>query len=365
MKLKSLALLVIAAAFGVAVYFFSVNKNQTSIEADTALIPNLIDELNSVTKFTVTEAGNSLLASVSKTQNGWVVDNRDGYEANVQEIRHLFTNLAEAKLAETKTSNPNNYTKLGVEDVSKEKAQGVLLNIEGLDNPVQIIFGNDGSSGKNTQFVRRIDEKQSWLINKKLNLNRDVTDWLRKDILDIPPERIKSIQIKHLNVSEVNITNQGAETYEFVLEAEVPEGKEVFESEIYQVANALSSLQLRDVKSYEKLNKDVNNPIITTFKTFDGLTVTTTSYTSEIEPYFTVEVKFNSDDVDENVAKNTSSDGSTSDSAIVSDPKAAEELANKSEKRLKGWAYLLPTITKNAMTKMLEGFFIDQETDAE
>ena len=361
MKSKSLLLLLGALAVGVIAYYYNSITSQQSVDANSLLIPGLANNLNGVSKFTVTEVGNAVLSQVSKSENGWVVDSRDSYKANIAAVRHMLTNLAEAKLTEAKTSNPDNYAKLGVEDVSNEKAQGVLFSLEGLGGSNDIIFGKDGTSGKNTQYVRRTNEKQSWLINKKLNIKRDVTDWLQKDILDLPPERIKSVQIQHPDGDVVNIANDGEEEYEYTLDATVPEGKELFESEVYQVANALSSLQLRDVTSFSKLNTESISPVVTIFKTFDGLTITTKSYALGDENYFTIEVEFSADEIDHSVVNGEKQTESTSDSAIKSDPKAAEELAANSKARLDQWAYLLPTITKDALTKKLEDFFIDKE----
>ena len=360
MKIKSLFLLIVAVAIGAALYFYSSNTNHISLKANSPLVPDLTANMNSINKFTVKEAGDTLLSSISKTENGWVVDNRAGYEANVKAVRQVFAALAEANLTEAKTSNPENYTRLGVEDVEDKNAKGVLVSIEGLSNPVEIIFGNDGSSGKNTQYVRNKGEAKSWLINKKINFGRDTVDWLQKDLIDIPPERIKSILIKHPDGTTINISNTGNAAYEFALDATAPEGKKISDSEIYQVANALSSLQLRDVISLEALNKEEIEPIISVFKTFDGLTITTTSYASDIEPFFTIDVEFNADDVDESI-KNASTDSeSSSDAALVSDPKAAEELAKSAKSKLSGWGYLVPTITKDALTKELDGFFIEK-----
>ncbi len=362
MRLKSVFLLLAAVAIGLTAYFYTTNNNLKSSLTSSELIPGLLDNLNNVSKFTVSEAGNSLLSSVSKTANGWVVDNRDGYEANVAVVRHVFEKLANAKLTEAKTSNPDNYTKLGVENIDNENAQGVLLSIDGLGDAVNIIFGNDGSSGKNTQYVRYQNEEQSWLINEKINVARDVTDWLEKDILDIPPERIKSILIRHADGTEIRITNTGNEAYEFDLHAVAPEGKKISDSEIYQVANALSSLQLKDVSKFENINTGNSIDTITAeFKTFDGLTITTTGYPSTINSNFTINLSFNVNEVDKNIAENTDNNESSSDAAMVSDPKAAEELAKTLETKLAGWAYIFPTITQNALIKKLDDFFIDED----
>ncbi len=366
MKLKSLFFLIAAVVIAYAAYHYNSKPSQKSVDANSYLIPGLAGNLNAISKFTVTEVGNALLSEVSKTDQGWVVNNRDGYQANIKAVRYMLSNLAEAKLVEAKTSNPENYTKLGVEDISHVKAQGILFSLEGLNEVNEIIIGNNGSSGKNTQYVRRKDQQQSWLINKKLNLNRDVTDWLQKDVLDIPPERIKSIQIKHPDGSEVNIANDGEEEYEYSLDALAPEGMKISESEIYQVANALSSMQLRDVTLFSKLNTESITPVETIFKTFDGLTITTKAYDIDIDKYFTIEVMFSAEDVDQtaiNIEPAVSAEEnmeSVVDSAMKSDPKAAEELAETSKLKLTGWAYQFPSITQDALVKKLEFFFVEK-----
>jgi hypothetical protein len=365
MKVKSLFLLIAIVLIAYAGYYYSSSTRQKPVDSSINLVPGLSGNLNAVKKFTVVEVGNALLSDVSKSDKGWVVNNRDGYEANIAAVRQMLTNLAEAKLIEAKTSNPDNYAKLGVEDVSNQNAKGILFSIEGLDQEHNIIIGNKGSSGKNTQYIRKKEEQQSWLINKKLNLNRNVTDWLQKDILDIPPERIKTIQIRHPDGSEVNIANDGEEEYEYTLEATAPEGMKISESEIYQVANALSSMQLRDVSTFAKLDTKSITPVETIFKTYDGLTITTKAYDIGINKYFTIEVKYSENDVDLKVTKGEATSTSPQDiisvdTAMKSDPKAAAELAESSQQRLAGWAYQFPSITQDALVKKLENFFIEK-----
>ena len=285
------------------------------------------------------------------------MENRDGYEADFTSVRTLFTNLAEAKLIEAKTSNPDNYSRLGVEDIDLANAQGVLVSIEGLEEPVEIIIGNFGSIGKNTQYIRQKGEKQSWLINKKLNVDQDVTRWLKKDLIDIPPERVKSIQIQHPDESVIMIENKGTEDYEFALLNALPDGKKVSESEIYQVANALSSLQLIDVASLENLKEETVQPIITKFLTYDGITLTASSFTENDQTYSAFEIKFNAEDVDDSI----SNDGDGLDPAVKSDPETAKALVQEAAPKLKGWAFVLPTITKDALVKKLENFYLEED----
>ena len=133
------------------------------------------------------------------------------------------------------------------------------------------------------------------------------------------------MQIAHTDGSVISIENKGAEEYEFTLSNSLPVGKKVSESEVYQVANALSSLQLRDVVSLKKFNGEITPSTITTFMTFDGLTVTAKTFSDDEESYVLLDISFNADHVDENIEKELDK----SDVAINSEIVAAQEPAQK------------------------------------
>jgi len=244
---------------------------------------------------------------------------------------------------------------LGVEDLSNADAQGVKFDIDGLSETVSIIVGNNGTGDKNTQFVRRDGDKQTWLINKKLDLKRDVTQWLRKDLVDIPPERISKISIQHPGEELISIENKGDAEYEFVLLNSLPEGKKISESEVYQVANALSSLQVSDVALSDKVFKEVSTSVVTKFHTYDGLTITANTFSHDENSYSCFEIAFNAADV---IEKEKISED---DAAFNSDPQAAEELAIALTKRIEKWAYVLPGISQDALVKKLDNFILVEQ----
>lgn len=354
MKLKSLYTLIAVIVIGSVIYYLNSRPERGMIDTDSYLIPGLSAKLNDVTKLTVVGADNVLLTAVSRAENNWIVENRNGYEADIDAIRAVFNDLAEARLIEIKTSNPENYARLGVEDITDASARGVQFSIEGLDEPVSIIAGEKDSTRKDSQYVRRTGEQQSWLINRNLDLNRNMTRWLRKDILDIPPERIKSIKIKHADGSEIKIENRETSAYEFTLLTPLPKDKKVSESELYQVANALSSLQLRDVALLEKLDGKKADQVVTTFTTYDGLTITAKSHSVAEEIYFAFGIEFDA----KNVAQDVENEPGQPLSAL--DAAAAEELARKTASRVAGWAFVLPIITRDALIKKLEDFILDE-----
>ena len=180
MNLKSLIILILVIIAGGAAYFYiAAGSKKDAIGEDAWLVPDLAQNLNEVAKLTVHGAGNILLAEISKSKHHWVVANRDHYEADMAVVRNAFNTLARARLIGKKTANPENYSKIEVEDISDAHAQGVQFSIEGLGEPIRVIAGKKGSL-QDTQFVRRAGDVQSWLIDKKLDLNRNGAWWLRK-----------------------------------------------------------------------------------------------------------------------------------------------------------------------------------------
>lgn len=352
MKVKSLLFLLIAVAAAIAVYYLNSKQSSDVAGINSKLIPGLAANLNDVSSLTIYGAGDKVLTKLNKTDNKWVVAERSDYEADIGLIRNEFDSLKDAKIIEAKTSNPENYSKLGVEDLSDSDAQGVKFSIEGLTNSVSIIVGKNGTGNKNTQFVRRTDDSQTWLIDKKLNLKRDVTQWLRKDIIDIPPERIKKINIQHPSQESINIENTGKAENEFKLINTVAEGEKVSESEVYQVVNALSSLQITDVVLLEKVLVAEITPVVAKYYTYDGLTITVNTIEQDEETYSYFKIAFNA----ENVVKN--SKVNEADSVLNSDPEEAEKIAKTLTDRISKWAYVLPDISQDALVKRLDNFIL-------
>ena len=344
MSLKSLVILALAIIVGgISYYYIAAGSKDSVSDEDIWLIPGLAQNLGQVTKLTVHGPGNNLLAEISKSDHHWVVANRDHYEADIAVVRNAFDTLAKARLIEKKTAKPNNYGMIGVEDISDALAQGIQFAVSGLEEPVVVVVGKEGSL-QNTQFVRRAGDTQSWLIDRKLVLNRDGAWWLRKDILDILPEQIRSIRISHRDGSEVLIESTSQEGYEFALGQPIPKGKKVSESELYQVANALSSLQLRDVASLQSFKEEILPSAITTFRMYDGLRVVATTFSKGKETYVKLGIAF--DDAD---------------GLVQSDSAKVEEFVQKTRSRTQGWAFILPSITQDAMVKRLDDILLQDD----
>jgi hypothetical protein len=164
MNAKSLIILLTTALFAVAAVVWINRSPETLILTGQALIPELSQNVNQVTGLRVTKAGNPTGVELRRLEQGWVVSNKANYPADVGKVREVLLSLANTRLLEEKTADPEYYEPLGVQDINAANATGLQVDIEGLGKPVSMIIGKParGSSGT---YVRRPGELQSYLVD--------------------------------------------------------------------------------------------------------------------------------------------------------------------------------------------------------
>jgi hypothetical protein len=232
--------------------------------------PTLESVLNDVDRVTVTKANNETVVALERKPEGWVAANKSGYPADVGKLRTALRALAEAKILEQKTSNPELYSHLGVEDVSGEKAAGlaVTLTVQGKDLPGVILGNPDGSKHR---YVRRAGEAQSYLIDRNPEFPRGVGQWLDAQIIDVRSDRIAQVTITQTDGQVVRLSKPNKDAANFDV-ADVPKGRELLYPGVANViGNSLRELNLEDVEAATA--SAPAKPTVVEFHTFDGLIV--------------------------------------------------------------------------------------------
>jgi hypothetical protein len=156
-------------------------------------LPALRGRINDVRAVTLTAAEDKPAVTLVRESKGWTVQEKGGYPADTGKLRELLLQLADASLLEPKTGSEQRYAELGVEDVKARDAKGIRVSLEeGSGKPEQLIVGNLSPQGKGT-FVRRPEDRQSWLAKGSLSIERDPARWLDTALADIPAARIAEI----------------------------------------------------------------------------------------------------------------------------------------------------------------------------
>lgn len=267
----------LAVTAGVVALAFWVNTGReptVSSEASGApLIAGMKASINNIKSVRVYGGGEQTLVTLNKSDTGWTVAERDGYQADIEKVREYLLRLADATMIEAKTTTESLYPKLGVESVTSKDAKGMRVDIDGLKSPVKLIVGNFNGQGAGGTFVRRNDEPQSWLAKGTLTPEKLASNWLQKALTDIPSSRIQRVEID-ANGKQLVAQKATAADANYQIE-NVPKGRELNSAfEGNGLASVLAGLRFEDVrKAVADEVSEANATLKVRYQAFDGLIV--------------------------------------------------------------------------------------------
>jgi hypothetical protein len=279
--LAAAALLALIAAF--ALNRSSQPRSEVDAAATTWLAPALREHVNDVNRIVVTGADNKVLATLARADSGWTLAEKDGYAVDTGKLRAFLLKLADAKLVEQKTANKDKYAMLGVEDVAAKDAKGLQIELGGLATPVKLIIGNSNPRGGGS-YVRRADEAQSWLASGNPTVEKNVVDWLNRELTDIAPTRLKSVDITRPDGGSVHVAKDAEGDENFKL-ADVPKGREAGSAfSINGLASVLDDLRFDDVLPAAEATP-ADDALKAHYAAFDGLVITATAWQKDDNRY--------------------------------------------------------------------------------
>jgi len=280
---------ILAAALVVLLALVIVGQRDgtsTTGAAGTALVPGLDAALGDIERVTVVKANSETVATLEKRPDSWVVTNKHDYLADAAKLRQALAALAEARVLEQKTANPELYDRLGVEDMTGAAAAGVsiALTAAGRELPA-IILGN--AEGAKYRYARRAGEVQSYLIDRNPDVPRAAAQWVDARIIDVRGERVREVTITHADGEVVRLSKASSELANFEV-ATIPEDRELsYPGVANVVGNALRELNLEDVApAAEAISGEQT---LVEYRTFDGLVVRVTGVERNDESWISLE----------------------------------------------------------------------------
>lgn len=349
------------------------------------LLPDLGGGLDQVTRVSVVGAGSAPVATLERGEDGsWSVAEKDGYPADTEKVRQTLISLAEARIVEPKTSNPDFYDRLGVEGVENESAGGVAVALTGAEMPVNVIVGD--TEGTSQVYVREADQAQSFLVDRNPDVGIETTDWLATEILAIPGARMARVTVTHPDGEVVSVSKADPDQSNFDLE-EMPPGRELQYASVANVmGNVLSGLNLQDVEPRTDTDESVT---VTEFVTFGGLIITAESVEREDEPWVAFRADYRAtaeesepedEPAEEDAAATASEEGGDGVDAVADDTEVATAEADGTDvtavdgesgntdvaeealdldRRLSPWRYRIASFQFDQMTRRLDDLLRD------
>lgn len=357
------ALIAIAAGVWIAGRQGASNGGQAS-----ALYPDLMQQLDDLQAVRFYKAGDERALELTHGDRGWTVSERANYPADEAKLGEFLRNLASAKIFEEKTSNAENYTSLGVEDVSDPAASGVRVEVSGASSPVNLVVGNPGPGGQ-SQYVRRVDEPQSWLVDKRIDATATPAAWLDKEIIDVSADRVQAARVIASGEKPYTAAKDSRAATNFLVEG-LPKGKELSSPSVANgFASALAGLTLTDVQPANAFD-DAKPAASTTISTFDGLVVELDGWTRDDKHFVALKTAFDPARADRfklptapaedpegapeaDAQETETANSSKSDAGGPATPDVSAQAQSVNE-RVTDWVYEIPSYKYEQIFKPLE-----------
>jgi len=220
------------------------------LEAGQPAFPGLVHVLPLATRIEITGNGSTttLVHPGDAAAAGWGVEERDGYPADAQKLRSLFSGLDDLRLVEPRTADPSLFARLGVDDPQAKGATGIRLRVFDADNRVlaSLILGHRGVRPRpgmpDQLYLRRASDASAWLAEGKLDVSPDPLVWLRHEVLDIKAEQISSVEI-HRDGATLTLHRSGN-----ALVLDNPPPGKIDDIRLIEVSQALEGLTFADVR---------------------------------------------------------------------------------------------------------------------
>ena len=282
MQKRLLSLLLITVAV-LGIGLILTQRQQPIVEGRTEsgpLVPDLAAALNDVSSIRISKAKGELVAELKRSDSGWTVANRSNYPADIAKVREYLIKLSETKVREAKTSKPENYARLGVEDIASESATGLAVELGGLKEPTKLIIGVSSGGGSPGTFVRRDGQAASYLVSGDVIPDKEGKNWLAREIIDIASDQVQTVAVTAPDKSVLKLSKSDPAAFNYVVEG-LPKGRTLSsESAGNQTAALLSNLTLEDVLPADQATPDAATTWSAAYGTYDGYVVDATLWES-------------------------------------------------------------------------------------
>lgn len=278
--------------------------------------------------------------TLERGDDGWTTPDRFGYRIDSNDVRRLIVSISDMRYIERKTSRPERFERLEVDDIDGINAESAYVKISDGSGSVlaESIIGRpsarfiDGSvSGT---YIREPDTNNVWLVSGIANVQTRLVPWLDRTIVTVPANTVARVELTSAE-GTVALSRETADAEDFAV-AEVPEGRIVDKRKVTSISRVLANVSLEDIqpRSELKLPGDAQTAAVTTF---DGVRVSARLANIDKKNWAEFTATFIGDPTDQ------------SDEA-----KAARASVEEINQRVGNWVYWLPSAAYENLTAKLE-----------
>ena len=282
MNTRHLVILALVAITGLVAVFWSQSIDEVA-SVESPLYPGLFESINDIDRVVISDESAGQTVTLERGAQAWTVQEVNGYTADAGKLRALLLALSRAMRVEEKTSNPENYARLGVADPGSGDGAALSISLSGTGTPAALLVGRT-SQGQDGTYVRFAGDAPSWLIDETLNVDREPMDWVDRLVVDVAPESIKSLSIVDAGGERFSIGREESGTeYQF---ENLPEGRQINQGAANRLAGEFGSFNFDDVSKEESAADPESFTV--SINTFGGARISATLSKTDDKHYMTL-----------------------------------------------------------------------------
>lgn len=330
-----------------AIVVVSKERSPTYI-SEEPLLPELKAHINDATAIHLVSSRHE--TRLTREGDSWYIANSDDYPALFDKVRSLLINLSELRTRELKTSNPDLYHHLDVQEPTQPDSNSVRVTVTDSDNEVlaDIIIGKPRvSKVTNVQtglYVRKPEAEHALLVEGRVHVSAEKTAWFDQDIVNIASERIREVIIRHPDGSSIRAFRESPGA-NFQIANLPPDRQVQSTTALNRFGSVLQEVSARDIRSIETFNFE--SPVETTVYTFDGLVADVRS--SKRDDRYFANFRFSFDASGQMDAASTVTNEAGEQISV-------QEQAQQLQRQLSGWVYQIPSFKYEVLTATLDDY---------
>ena len=158
-KLNSLSILAILTALMVVWMLITIYKAEDTSDDFSLLFPELFEQLSDVDNITFKSEQDEF--SLSRDDEQWFITDYHNYPADDDLVRRMLVDLADARILELKTDDPELYPVLGVEGAEEGGSSFVIKLFNDQQEVAGLVLGkardlSADASGPQQFYLRRL-----------------------------------------------------------------------------------------------------------------------------------------------------------------------------------------------------------------
>ena len=360
---RSILILAAVTAIVVGAVLSVDRESSTAARSGEIVFPGLLDQVNSVVRVRVT--GNEGKFTLTRDRDTWVVEEKERYAADPDRVHKLLLGAAGMKRVEPKTSNPELYPKLWLEDPSSKDAKSVRFVLENASDAelANWVLGDrrpsKSDASRTELYIRVADDPLAWLVEGSVPGGQKIIDWLDRPVARIDRERLRAVEVVHADGTVIAVNKSLPADADFALR-DIPADREAdSQYRINDIGRFLEDLRFEDVAPSSSLDFAGSLDKQVQATTFDGLRVHLETVMRDGEAWVQLRAEFDEGLVEksEDAAEASKDEAGAAPGNTPGSLRSADEVRAEAERlnaRWKGWAYELPSFKRDYIAKRID-----------